>query len=489
MGRTGRSTRAALAVVLLGAGLVLGPRSDAAPLPSVRLLATSDHQDYNRFEGPLVFVDPGAWIASTRGAFELRVKRRTYIDPVRIGQVDPDTHVVIRRVPSSLLDGWKGLANFLHVTVTDASNATMLDTSVTFCPASYSVNRVNDTGPSSPHYPQTCGTGPFTKGAVWGIDRGWSVDPFASGTTTFDGPDGHYNVTVSIEPVYRHLFAIPRNASSVTVDLNVTTSGPTTSQPHAAVSTPSEGASVPTITNPDPSTLPELASLPAWNFSTATDTATGDDLLQFAATEWNAGPQPMVVEGYRRPGTDTMDAYQYFYRAGRPIGRARVGTMNFESGPDENHWHFQQFALYSLLDANKHLVEPSTKEGFCLAPTDAIDMTLLGAAWRPYSVGLSTACGDETALWVREVLPAGWGDTYFQSSDGQSFDISAVPNGTYYVRIQVNPLHRLYERFTANDTQLRQVILGGTAGARTVSVPPWRGIDTECGCFGFSSRR
>jgi hypothetical protein len=82
------------------------------------------------------------------------------------------------------------------------------------------------------------------------------------------------------------------------------------------------------------------------------------------------------------------------------------------------------------------------------------------------------------ALWIREVLPAGWGDTYFQGVPGQSFDITGLPNGTYWIEVRANPLGSLYDVDPTNDTSLREVILGGTPGARTVTVPPWHGIDT-----------
>jgi hypothetical protein len=37
--------------------------------------------------------------------------------------------------------------------------------------------------------------------------------------------------------------------------------------------------------------------------------------LRFSATVWNAGDAPLVVDGFRRPGEDAMDAYQYFFDA------------------------------------------------------------------------------------------------------------------------------------------------------------------------------
>ncbi|HET6740675.1 MAG TPA: lysyl oxidase family protein, partial [Kribbella sp.] len=109
---------------------------------------------------------------------------------------------------------------------------------------------------------------------------------------------------------------------------------------------------------------------------------------------------------------------------------------------------------------------------FCLAATDAIDYTVKNANWHPGNTDLHTACGDHGSLSVREVLDVGSGDTYVQTLPGQSFDITNLPNGTYYVQVTANPEHRLYESSTKNNVALRQVVLGGTAHHRTVKVPP-----------------
>ena len=77
------------------------------------------------------------------------------------------------------------------------------------------------------------------------------------------------------------------------------------------------------------------------------------------------------------------------------------------------------------------------------------------------------------------MMPVGWGDTYIQSLAGQAFDITGLPNGTYYIRVIANPEHVLRETTAANDTSLRQVIISGTRGHRHVKVPAWNGIDPE----------
>ncbi|WP_264926738.1 lysyl oxidase family protein [Streptomyces sp. A012304] len=227
---------------------------------------------------------------------------------------------------------------------------------------------------------------------------------------------------------------------------------------------------------------PDLRSLPAWDIS-ITDGEDGDapgkDYLAFSANVWNAGPAPLVVDGFRKPGADLMDAYQYFYDAnGKQVGYTPTGTMEWDPRVGHEHWHFTDFASYRLLSADKTKEVRSGKEAFCLANTDAIDYTVKNANWHPYNTDLSTACGEQNSISVREVLDVGSGDTYTQYRPGQSFDITDLPNGTYYIEVLANPAKRLKETSLNNNVSLRKVVLGGTPGARTVSVPPYELIDT-----------
>jgi hypothetical protein len=89
---------------------------------------------------------------------------------------------------------------------------------------------------------------------------------------------------------------------------------------------------------------------------------------------------------------------------------------------------------------------------------------------------VTTSCGSSAALWVREVLQTGWGDTYFQGVPGQSFDITSLPNGWYYARMEVNPLGALHETTRANNVESRLLFVGGRPGRRTALVTPWNGI-------------
>ncbi len=221
---------------------------------------------------------------------------------------------------------------------------------------------------------------------------------------------------------------------------------------------------------------PDLRSLPAWDIS-ITDGEDGDvagkDYLAFSANVWNAGPAPLVVDGFRKPGAELMDSYQYYYDAkGKQVGYSPAGTMEWDPRVGHEHWHFTDFASYQLLSADQTRRVRSGKEAFCLANTDAVDYTVKNANWHPYNTDLSTACGSQNAISVREVLDVGSGDTYTQYRPGQSFDITDLPNGTYYIKVIANPAKRLQETSLKNNVSLRKVILGGTPGARTVKVPP-----------------
>jgi hypothetical protein len=187
-----------------------------------------------------------------------------------------------------------------------------------------------------------------------------------------------------------------------------------------------------------------------------------------------------VVEGYRVAGTDTMASHQIFYDGAQAIGSQEIPPMVFHRAQGHYHWHFLDFTRYELTEASSQrtVVATSGKQSWCIAPTDAIDLTLPTAVWRPMETGLLSACGKEEAQWLRQVLPVGWGDTYWQLAAGQTMDITDVPNGRYYVKVTANPEGSLREASMTNNVSYRLVILGGRPGARTVQVPPYQGINT-----------
>jgi hypothetical protein len=489
---TGPTALAASLIVVVST-MAPTPAGAAPAPPSLRLIAAQQNVTLVRFGKGPVGLDVGAYVASVGGTFQVNVTRAGYRAPIRASQVvhtGAGTQTI--PLPDGLVKNWTGLSWFLKITVTDHNGNVVATRHPTFCPDTYDQQRVSPNGPTNPTFPQYCSANPFTLGMVWGIDDGWAVNPITSSYTYPQArlPNGRYTVTVAFGQTYQALFGIAPEDAQVTVNARVRSGSGGGCPPFCPVRahrrSRNQGrlvpsAHVPTTTHPDPSTEPDLVALPAWGINT--DHQNRRDYLDFGATVWNRGPAPMVVEGFRRLGDPIMNGWEYFFDPdGTTVGRARVGTLKYDARPGHEHWHFQQFATYQLLDANRKGIVFSDKEGFCLAPTDAIDLAVPGADWNPGQLGFGgSVCGSANSIWTRETLPTGWGDTYFQGLPGQSFDITHLRNGTYFIAVKANPTGELFERSTKNNVRYRKVILGGKPGARTVTVPPWNGIDTEGG--------
>jgi hypothetical protein len=468
--------RVVLVPLVVLSSLSFGVPAIAAPsgTPRLQLRAGSTTLDVFRWgDREAVWLELGVSLASLDAPFDIRVMRETYDDPIRVYQAfHRSGGIDLQELPSDVLDGWNGLSEFISFQVFDRTGELVRDRVKTFCPGGWEGERVDDTGPFLPTYPYGCWGMPLTRGTVWGIDQGWSVDPSINGRISL--PDGRYRAVVSIMPRYRELFSIAEEDASVEVAFRIRTVD--CCRPAAPETGTGDGGSLtraPTITDPSVDTIPDLVALPS--FYIGTNHRRSRDYLQFGSNVWNEGPASLVVEGFRAEGEDRMDAYQYFLEDGVVVGRAPVGSFEFDRRDGHMHWHFRQFARYRLLDATQERVVRSHKQSFCLAPTDPIDLTVDGAIWRTDWSG--TRCGWEASTWIREMMPTGWGDTYYQSVAGQAFNITNVPNGTYWIEVHANPLGLLYDGDPTNDVELREVILGGRPGARTVTALPWHGID------------
>ena len=461
----------------------------AAATPTVRLFVASPQLTVERNRRDFVFVDPGAFITPVGKDFKLIVNRPDYDTPVTAKQVDPDSGLIFRTFSEDRLDGWNGLGNFAHLTAINSHGEVVATQDVSFCP--YASVRLSDASPLTSAYRFGCyAYNPFFRGTVWGLDMGWASALSGSGYYYGGGlgwkaRDDAYSVKIEIDPEWVDLLSIAASDATAEVQVSVVDHGsmsPTDSLPASpATPAPVPFASTPIVTEPDPTTLPDFFALPAWNVSVRRG------FLNFSATEWNAGPAPMVVDGFRGDAQSTMDAYQYFLRDGNPVGRALIGQLEYVAGRHD-HWHLEDFIRYSLLDADKNTIQISSKDSWCLAPTDAIDLSIPNADWNVWAQDLQSSCNfyQPGSLWVREVVPVGWGDTYGQYLNFGGFDISDLPKGRYYIRTEVNPGGSIFEVTTDNDIQDRLIRLRGNPGdRRRVVVPPWHGIDTEnfCGYY------
>ena len=481
-----RTARSLLIVAAVASTALAGAvPAEAAARPALTLEASRSTVTVYRYtdDGDTFMAgDLGVYVVADRKqAFEVRSERKDYDSAIRATLVRKG-HDRPLPVPAD----FTGLTDFSRTTFTNAKGKVVASSTATFCPNVYAPVRRTPKAPATSPYPQGCYGNPYSLGAVWGVQAGYAAS--LSGFDGYEGdgslPDlapGTYTATTAVTPAYRLALRIPDAQAQATVKVTVVKGEDdecleagcrraARTRAHAARTAAAGIEKAParlTGHKAKPSgPLPDLRSLPAWGI------VADGHYLNFSATVWNAGPGRLVVDGFRdKKDPDLMNAYQYFFTAkGEQKGYAPVGGMEWDAREHHQHWHFKDFARYSLVSADSKTRVVSGKEAFCLANTDAVDYTVKGANWQPENTDLSTACGDRQALGVREVLDTGSGDTYEQFREGQAFDLTTVKNGTYSIEVTANPDTVLYERSTKNNVSLRQVAIGGSKNHRTVKV-------------------
>ncbi len=464
--------------------LALAATLIAAPLAALPTTAQADEGDT---DPALSLRLPSRTVAYTYGArgraeVPLAVNLRAGADPFELWSTRPSYDEGIRTVwktangdvelPAGSMKTFAGLHRFLKFSVKNVATKKVSTSWKDICLNSYEAQRARPDAPATNPYPYDCPYNSYTLGSVQGIEEGWSSN-VVGWQNPLRLPRGKYDVTIEMAPKFVEAFGLDPADLKGTTRVIVKKGGDDDKVVGRPTPSPEPQAKAPTgPTTSDTEALegpvPNLKSLPAWGIGISSN---GNNLT-FAATVWNAGNSPLVVDGFRVEGEDEMDAYQYFFDAdGNQTGYQPVGHFHWDAKPTHQHWHFKDFASYTLLRADKTKVARSKKEAFCLANTDFVDATGPDAAWRTDTDDLGTACGEEGSQSIREVLAAGWGDTYAQFRAGQSFRLEGLPNGVYYIEVKGNPNGKLVESSTEDNVALRKIILSGKPGERKVRVP------------------
>ena len=404
--------------------------------------------------------------------------------------------------PAGTQTDFTGLPGFLRTTYTKKDGSLTRTSKMAGCLNGPSSRRRPDAAAFSP-YPRFCPYGLYNLGSVQGIQGGWStrISGYGQGMRL---PKGLYDVHIEVAKRYADAFGLDADSRSHDLELKVrqykerdwSRTDPARQQPTGSgeVATPAAhpsgaqgGAAAAAAPRPD------LRSLPATDIAL---NRTGTQ-LRFAATVWNAGDSPLVIDGFRDDREEEhMEAYQYFFNSDdEQVGYQKLDSEFHWHADNHQHWHYEDFAAYRLLDAEKNVVKTSGKISFCLANTDAVDYTVPGADWQPGNTDLSTACGREGSLSIREVLSAGSGDTYAQFRKGQSIGLGKaggshyVPDGTYYLSVEANPYGNLVESETSNNNALREIQIKTRKGGKRVVTAAQVGMIDESQGGGFWFRQ
>ena len=164
--------------------------------------------------------------------------------------------------------------------------------------------------------------------------------------------------------------------------------------------------------------------------------------LSFDATFDNFGAGPLRIDAHRPNTSGRMVADQVITRSdGSTELNPRVGELRFVESEDYRHWHFFRFMRYELVRAaDGAVVAPDRKTGFCIGDRYNTDprVRLPGEPPMPgvFDVPPNNdwcAQNDPDRLTLTMGLSVGYGDNYLAYLDGQSIEVSDVPEGSYYL--------------------------------------------------------
>src|SRR5215510_8158943 len=181
---------------------------------------------------------------------------------------------------------------------------------------------------------------------------------------------------------------------------------------------------------------PNLQAFPGGNLAIVQDMS-GAPQLMFSATTWNNGDGPLVlVAGETDPATLKQKVYQRVFLSDGTFYDRVAG--DFVWHPSHNHFHFEDYAIYTLqpFNAPGASARTSAKTSFCVMDNTAVDTTLPRAPNKPVYV----ICGN-----AMQGMSVGWGDTYTNQLPGQSIDLTGLPDGDYKLIIEADPKKRLLE--------------------------------------------
>ena len=202
--------------------------------------------------------------------------------------------------------------------------------------------------------------------------------------------------------------------------------------------------------------LPNLRALPPSDLAVVPNAATGNPELRLSATSWNSGQGPLeLIPG--PAGQAGQDVYQRVYTQGGSSTDYLAGTFVYH--PAHNHFHFQEYALYTLRPVNAPGASQrqSYKTSFCVMDTTKIDAHLPGAAKKPvYAICNAVVQG----------MSVGWGDTYGSHLAGQAIDLTGNPDGQYELTVAFDPANHLHETSDGDNTAC--VLLSISVTNRTV---------------------
>ncbi len=188
--------------------------------------------------------------------------------------------------------------------------------------------------------------------------------------------------------------------------------------------------------------------------------SSGKKLLEFTHITEDTGAGPLEIRPQFNPLTGISQGYQALYTMPSPGVWTFASTVPIVgpmiwTPPSDYNFPLDKFWLYKVASGGGvgSLVGTSPKDLFCMTSD-----TYVGGV--PNTPNNNEYPGDPDCLEPEGKLglSVGWGDQYDATDGGEGIPIASLPNGTYWLRGEVDPDHYLTESNTANnitDTKLQ----------------------------------
>lgn len=200
--------------------------------------------------------------------------------------------------------------------------------------------------------------------------------------------------------------------------------------------------------------LPDLQTLPMFDFRLLPGSTRGERFVYFSNAVINAGEGTLELRGAFDRQDQSFVVTQYMFGLNDSSLTRDVGEFEFH--PDHNHWHWDSFALYELLEVKPdgslgEMVVTSGKVGYCIwdrsqAEAEWVAENMSKAAEIPASREYGQ-CNSR-----RQGLSPGWVDTYDWGTPGQFVEVTGLESGVYALRSTVDPEGLIQEANERNNT-------------------------------------
>jgi hypothetical protein len=118
----------------------------------------------------------------------------------------------------------------------------------------------------------------------------------------------------------------------------------------------------------------------------------------------------------------------------------------FQFSTCHGHYHFNGFAEYALVDEDGTVIVPGRKQAYCMEDTQQVLQ------------GPNVACNKAYDC-SNQGIQAGWSDLYGNALDCQWLDVTDVPPGDYFLRVDLNPNLAFEEISVTNNSAIVPVTI------------------------------